>query len=106
MKGNCKWLLPATDLIHCTSRCTPVCSCVSPCSLCLTPIGEGACLTSAADVAGQVTNPPLDPLREKVVTSTRCMIGPEGDITDIVQPGQAHRRAPCITMSTMCPVRS
>jgi glutamate synthase (NADPH/NADH) len=39
----------------------------------------------------QVTNPPLDPLREKVVTSTRCMIGPEGDITDIVQPSQAKR---------------
>lgn len=33
----------------------------------------------------QVTNPPLDPLREKVVTSTRCMIGPEGDVTS---PGE------------------
>jgi len=40
-----------------------------------------------------VTNPPLDPLREKVVTSTRCMVGPEGDITDIGLPAQAHRRA-------------
>ena len=39
----------------------------------------------------QVTNPPLDPLREKVVTSTRCMIGPEGDITVIGQPSQARR---------------
>ncbi len=42
----------------------------------------------------QVTNPPLDPLREKVVTSTRCMIGPEGDITDIGKPCQARR---CVT---------
>ena len=33
----------------------------------------------------QVTNPPLDPLREKVVTSTRCMVGPEGDVTS---PGE------------------
>ena len=41
----------------------------------------------------QVTNPPLDPLREKVVTSTRCMIGPEGDITDVGLPTQAHRCA-------------
>ena len=36
----------------------------------------------------QVTNPPLDPLREKVVTSTRCMIGPEGDVTS---PGEFGR---------------
>ena len=48
-----------------------------------------------------MTNPPLDPLREKVVTSTRCMIGPEGDITDVVQPGQAHRcgRVACSGLS-------
>ncbi|CAL8462475.1 g2008 [Coccomyxa elongata] len=42
-------------------------------------------------IFAQVTNPPLDPLREKVVTSTRCMIGPEGDITDIGKPCQARR---------------
>eukprot|EP00245_Coleochaete_scutata_P001682 TRINITY_DN12105_c0_g1_i1.p1 TRINITY_DN12105_c0_g1~~TRINITY_DN12105_c0_g1_i1.p1 ORF type:complete len:2269 (+),score=508.94 TRINITY_DN12105_c0_g1_i1:124-6930(+) len=29
----------------------------------------------------QVTNPPIDPIREAVVTSTECMIGPEGDLT-------------------------
>ena len=46
----------------------------------------------------QVTNPPLDPLREKVVTSTRCMIGPEGDITDVGLPEQAHRCAPSASM--------
>lgn len=38
----------------------------------------------------QVTNPAIDPLREKLVTSMRCMVGPEGDITETVQ-GQAHR---------------
>ena len=30
-----------------------------------------------------MTNPPIDPLREKLVTSTRAMIGPEGDVTDL-----------------------
>ena len=29
----------------------------------------------------QVTNPAIDPLREAVVTSLRCFIGPEKDIT-------------------------
>ena len=29
----------------------------------------------------QVTNPAIDPIREKFVTSPRCMVGPEGDIT-------------------------
>ncbi len=48
----------------------------------------------------QVTNPPLDPLREKVVTSTRCMIGPEGDITDIGKPCQARRCEPSHTNAT------
>jgi len=38
----------------------------------------------------QVTNPAIDPLREKLVTSMRCMVGPEGDITETMQ-GQAHR---------------
>ena len=38
-----------------------------------------------------MTNPPLDPLREKLVTSTKSMIGPEGDITDEANPAQACR---------------
>ena len=29
----------------------------------------------------QVTNPAIDPIREKFVTSTRCMVGPESDLT-------------------------
>ena len=47
-------------------------------------------LSSAVGIS-QVTNPPLDPLREKVVTSMRCMIGPEGDVTSKVQASQAKR---------------
>lgn len=32
-----------------------------------------------------------DPLREKLVTSTRAMIGPEGDVTDSGHEGHAAR---------------
>ncbi|KAL4421584.1 hypothetical protein ABPG75_010875, partial [Micractinium tetrahymenae] len=39
----------------------------------------------------QVTNPAIDPIREKFVTSPRCMVGPEGDITAPVNPKQANR---------------
>ena len=35
----------------------------------------------------QVTNPAIDPIREKFVTSPRCMVGPEGDITGEQQLG-------------------
>eukprot|EP00899_Mesostigma_viride_P020127 jgi/Mesvir1/28115/Mv04695-RA.1 len=38
----------------------------------------------------QVTNPPIDPIREKVVTSLQCNIGPEGDLTETTER-QAHR---------------
>ena len=38
----------------------------------------------------QVTNPAIDPLREKLVTSMRCMVGPEGDVTQ-VNSEQARR---------------
>ncbi|XP_074564504.1 glutamate synthase 1 [NADH], chloroplastic-like [Curcuma longa] len=33
----------------------------------------------------QVTNPPIDPIREKIVTSMQCMIGPEGDLTETTE---------------------
>jgi glutamate synthase (NADPH/NADH) len=38
----------------------------------------------------QVTNPAIDPFREAVVTSLRCFVGPEGDITTVT-PGHASR---------------
>ena len=57
-----------------------------------------SCLFLVRHRLRQVTNPPLDPLREKVVTSTRCMVGPEGDITDVGLPEQAHRCAPSAPM--------
>ena len=36
----------------------------------------------------QVTNPAIDPIREKFVTSPRCMVGPEGDISG--ERGRRH----------------
>ncbi|KAL6610621.1 hypothetical protein ACP70R_040590 [Stipagrostis hirtigluma subsp. patula] len=38
----------------------------------------------------QVTNPPIDPIREKIVTSMECMIGPEGDLSETTEK-QCHR---------------
>ncbi|XP_058206170.1 glutamate synthase 1 [NADH], chloroplastic-like isoform X1 [Rhododendron vialii] len=38
----------------------------------------------------QVTNPPIDPIKEKIVTSRECMIGPEGDLTETCEE-QCHR---------------
>lgn len=37
-----------------------------------------------------MTNPAIDPFREAVVTSLRCFIGPEGDITQLTEQ-HAHR---------------
>lgn len=38
----------------------------------------------------QVTNPPIDPIREDIVMSLTCYIGPEGNIME-VNPNQCHR---------------
>jgi glutamate synthase (NADPH/NADH) len=38
----------------------------------------------------QVTNPAIDPFREAIVTSLRCFVGPEGDITASL-PSHAKR---------------
>ena len=38
----------------------------------------------------QVTNPPIDSIREEVVMSLECFIGPEGNMLD-TEPEQAHR---------------
>lgn len=37
-----------------------------------------------------MTNPAIDPFREAIVTSLRCFVGPEGDITASL-PGHARR---------------
>jgi glutamate synthase (NADPH/NADH) len=38
----------------------------------------------------QVTNPPIDPIREDIVMSLTCYVGPEGNLLDMY-PQQAHR---------------
>ncbi|GBG81168.1 hypothetical protein CBR_g31844 [Chara braunii] len=51
----------------------------------------------------QVTNPPIDPIREAVVTSTECMIGPEGDQTETTEE-QCHRlslKGPLLSLEEM-----
>lgn len=57
-----------------------------------------ACLSSFAPLLydyfkqlfAQVTNPPIDPFREKVVMSLQCPIGPEANILK-PDPQQVHR---------------
>ncbi|XP_057950396.1 glutamate synthase 1 [NADH], chloroplastic isoform X1 [Malania oleifera] len=51
----------------------------------------------------QVTNPPIDPIREKIVTSMECMIGPEGDLTETTEE-QCHRlslKGPLLSIGEM-----
>ncbi|KAI3846660.1 hypothetical protein MKW92_019453 [Papaver armeniacum] len=51
----------------------------------------------------QVTNPPIDPIREKIVTSMECMIGPEGDLTETTEE-QCHRlslKGPLLSIQEM-----
>ncbi|KNC98096.1 glutamate synthase, NADH/NADPH, small subunit [Spizellomyces punctatus DAOM BR117] len=38
----------------------------------------------------QVTNPPIDPIREEIVMSLSCYVGPQGNILEMT-PTQAHR---------------
>ncbi|GAB4826240.1 glutamate synthase [NADH] [Ancistrocladus abbreviatus] len=51
----------------------------------------------------QVTNPPIDPIREKILTSIKCMIGPEGDLTETTKE-QCHRlslKGPLLSIEEM-----
>ncbi|KAJ8492455.1 hypothetical protein OPV22_014176 [Ensete ventricosum] len=51
----------------------------------------------------QVTNPPIDPIREKIVTSMECMICPEGDLTETTEE-QCHRlslKGPLLSIDEM-----
>jgi glutamate synthase (NADPH/NADH) large chain len=40
----------------------------------------------------QVTNPPIDSIREEIIMSLECFIGPEGNLLETTEP-QAHRLA-------------
>ncbi|ORX71905.1 glutamate synthase [Linderina pennispora] len=42
------------------------------------------------ELFAQVTNPPIDPIREKIVMSLRCHVGPEGNLLEVSEQ-QTHR---------------
>lgn len=51
----------------------------------------------------QVTNPPIDPIREEMVMSLRCPVGPEGNLLE-VSPQHAGRMVvehPILTLTAM-----
>lgn len=64
---------------------------------------EKLCFEYFKQMFAQVTNPPIDPIREKIVTSMECMIGPEGDLTETTEE-QCHRlslKGPLLTIEEM-----
>ncbi|KAH9945975.1 NADPH-dependent glutamate synthase [Epithele typhae] len=51
----------------------------------------------------QVTNPPIDPIRESIVMSLECYVGPEGNMLEM-NPQQCHRirlPSPILTLEEM-----
>lgn len=52
----------------------------------------------------QVTNPPIDPIREEIVMSLVCPVGPEGNLLSEPSPGHCERlvvRHPVLTLDQM-----
>jgi glutamate synthase (NADH) len=52
----------------------------------------------------QVTNPPIDPIREEIVMSLVCPVGPEGNLLSDPSPQHCHRlvvRHPVLTLEEM-----
>ncbi|KAJ1666767.1 glutamate synthase [NADH] [Coemansia sp. RSA 1646] len=63
------------------------------------------------ELFAQVTNPPIDPIREKIVMSLRCHVGPEGNLLEVSE--QQTRRlsldSPVLTcgeLSAICGMSS
>lgn len=55
----------------------------------------------------QVTNPPIDPIREEIVMSLECYVGPEGNILEM-DPSQCHRivlPSPILSMRELAAVK-
>lgn len=51
----------------------------------------------------QVTNPPIDPIRESIVMSLECYVGAEGNLLEM-RPDQCHRlllESPVLTIPEM-----
>ncbi|KAJ2415214.1 glutamate synthase [NADH] [Coemansia sp. RSA 2530] len=59
------------------------------------------------ELFAQVTNPPIDPIREKIVMSLACHVGPEGNLLEI-SDRQAHRLSldsPLLTKPELAAIR-
>jgi len=57
----------------------------------------------------QVTNPPIDPIREEIVMSLVCPVGPEGNLLDDPTPNHCRRlvlRHPVLTLEEMLALRN
>jgi glutamate synthase (NADPH/NADH) len=55
----------------------------------------------------QVTNPPIDPIREEIVMSLECYVGPEGNILEMNE-SQCHRlilKSPILTMKELAAIK-
>ncbi|KAI8325169.1 glutamate synthase [Martensiomyces pterosporus] len=60
------------------------------------------------ELFAQVTNPPIDPIREKIVMSLRCHVGPEGNLLEVSEH-QAHRlslESPVLTDGELAAIRA
>ncbi|OXV10440.1 hypothetical protein Egran_01817 [Elaphomyces granulatus] len=60
------------------------------------------------ELFAQVTNPPIDPIREAIVMSLECYVGPQGNLLEI-DPSQCHRlrlSSPILTLSESKALRS
>ncbi|KAI9029854.1 hypothetical protein CLU79DRAFT_831602 [Phycomyces nitens] len=60
------------------------------------------------ELFAQVTNPPIDPIREEIVMSLECYVGPEGNILEIDE-SQCNRLAlpsPVLSMEELSAIKS
>lgn len=75
-----------------------------------------ACLTRQPKVVyeyfrqlfAQVTNPPIDPIRESVVMSLECYVGPQGNVLDMKpeQCNRFHLKSPVLSVQEMNAIRT
>ncbi|GMM37972.1 glutamate synthase (NADH) [Saccharomycopsis crataegensis] len=52
------------------------------------------------ELFAQVTNPPIDPIRESIVMSLECYVGPQGNILEMTagQTNRLHLKSPILTL--------
>ncbi|RKO91909.1 hypothetical protein BDK51DRAFT_18838 [Blyttiomyces helicus] len=56
----------------------------------------------------QVTNPPIDPIREEIVMSLSCYVGPQGNILEMnpLQADRLHLPSPILSIDDLAAIRS